>query len=165
MVHIRNLLFMFVVKIDTMKKNGYYGIGILNPKTSENFGTLYRTAQILNADFIFIIGTRFKVQTSDTMNSSKHIPLFEYKDFKDFNNHRPYSCKLIGIEITDTATKLHEFKHPKQGCYLLGSEDNGLTKEAIDNCQEIIYLEGERSMNVAVAGSIVLYDRHIKFKL
>lgn len=148
-----------------MRKNGYYGIGILNPKTSENWGTLYRTAQILNADFIFIIGARFKVQASDTMNSSKHIPLFEYSDFQDFNNHRPYSCKLIGIEITDNATPLHEFKHPKQGCYLLGAEDNGLTKEAINNCQEIIYLEGERSMNVSVAGSIVLYDRHIKINV
>lgn len=58
-----------------------------------------------------------------------------YKDFTDFNEHRPYDCKLIGIELIPSATPLKEFKHPKQSCYLLGAEDNGLTKEAIEHCQ------------------------------
>ncbi|MBP8688732.1 RNA methyltransferase [Patescibacteria group bacterium] len=145
-----------------MKDKGYFGIGCLNMKTSHNYGTLFRTAQILEADFIFLIGSRFKPQASDTMKSWKHIPTFIYKDFADFNEHRPHDCKLVGIELVETATKLTEFKHPKQACYLLGAEDNGLTKEAIEKCQEIIYLPGTRSMNVAVAGSIVLYDRHTK---
>jgi tRNA G18 (ribose-2'-O)-methylase SpoU len=69
---------------------------------------------------------------------------------------------LIGIEMTDNAYPLSEFIHPNRACYLLGAEDNGLTTEAISACQEIIYLPGERSMNVAVAGSIVLYDRITK---
>jgi tRNA G18 (ribose-2'-O)-methylase SpoU len=98
------------------------------------------------------------------MKSWKHLPLFVYKDFNDFNEHRPFDCKLIGIELTESATMLSEFVHPKQACYLLGSEDNGLTLEAIKGCQEIVRLHGERSYNVAVAGSIVLYDRIAKLK-
>lgn len=145
-----------------MKKKGYFGIGCMGMKTSENFGTLFRTAQIMEADFIFLIGTRFKRQASDTMKSWRHMPLFEYKDFKDFNDHRPYDCKLVGIEIIESATPITDFKHPKQGCYLLGAEDNGLSKEAIEACQEIVCLPGERSLNVSVAGSIVLYDRITK---
>ena len=43
-----------------MKDKGYFGIGCLNMKTAENYGTLFRTAQILGADFIFMIGSRFK---------------------------------------------------------------------------------------------------------
>lgn len=142
-----------------MKQNGYVGIGIQQGKNSINYGTLYRTAQILDADFIFLIGKRFKHQSSDTMKSWKHVPLFEYKDFKDFNDHRPYDCRLIGIEMIPTAISIKEFVHPKRCCYLLGAEDHGLTKEAINACQNIIYLPGERSMNVSVAGSIVLFDR------
>lgn len=145
-----------------MKDKGYFGIGCINMKTSENFGTLFRTAQIMDADFIFLIGSKFKRQASDTMNASKHLPLFIYKDFTDFNEHRPHGCKLIGIEICEGALPLHDFVHPKQGCYLLGAEDHGLTKEAIQNCQDILYLPGERSLNVSVAGSIVLYDRYVK---
>lgn len=142
-----------------MRDKGFFGIGCINMKNSLNYGTLFRTAQIFNADFIFVIGNRFKQQSSDTMKSWRHLPTFHYKDFDDFNIHRPYDCRLIGIELIKTATPIQDFKHPKQACYLLGAEDNGLTKEAIDKCQEIVYLPGERSLNVAVAGSIVLFDR------
>jgi len=145
-----------------MKDKGYFGIGILHGKTPMNFGTLFRTAQIMEADFIFVIGAKFKVQASDTMNSSRHIPTFEFKDFHDFNTHRPHGCQLVGIEIDETAVPLKYFVHPKQVCYLLGAEDNGLTKEALAACQSLIVLPGKRSMNVSVAGSIVLYDRHVK---
>lgn len=142
-----------------MRDNGYFGIGCLNMKTSMNYGSLFRTAQVFGADFIFLIGCRFKQQSTDTMKSSRHMPVYEYKNFKDFNEHRPYNCPLIGIELVESATPIKEFKHPKQACYLLGAEDIGLTKEAIEHCQEIIVLPGERSLNVAVAGSIVLFDR------
>lgn len=145
-----------------MKDKGYFGIGCLNMKNSLNYGTLFRTAQILDADFVFLIGCRFKQQVSDTMKSWRHVPTFIYKDFADFNEHRPYECRLIGIEMVEEARKLSDFIHPKQACYLLGAEDDGLTDEAIGGCQEIIYLPGPRSMNVSVAGSIVLYDRFVK---
>lgn len=148
----------------SMRKSGFFGIGCLNMKNSLNYGTLFRTAQIMGADFIYLIGARFKKQASDTMKSWRHIPVFEYKDFTDFNNHRPYDCKLIGVELIEGAIPLNEYKHPKQACYLLGAEDNGLTKEALNKCQEIIVLPGERSLNVSVAGSIVIYDRIIKME-
>lgn len=147
-----------------MRSKGYFGIGVFNMKNSLNYGTLFRTAQIFDADFIFLIGARFKMQASDTMKSWKHIPLFEYSNFADFNKHRPFDCPLIGIELVETAQMLSDFVHPKQACYLLGAEDNGLSKEVIAACQKIIKLPGERSLNVSVAGSIVLYDRISKSK-
>ncbi len=110
-----------------MKNNGYFGIGCLNMKTETNYGTLFRTAQIFGADFIFLIGKRFKRMPTDTMGAHRHIPLFEYKDFEDFNDHRPFDCKLIGIELADNAIPLADFSHPKSACYILGAEDNGLT--------------------------------------
>jgi len=145
-----------------MRSQGFFGIGCLNMKTHYNYGTLFRTAQIMKADFIFVIGKRFTRQPSDTMKSWRHIPTFEFKDIEDFNNHRPYGCRLVGIELLDSATPIKEYEHPKQAAYLLGAEDQGLTKRAIELCNDIVYLPGERSMNVSVAGSIVLYDRLMK---
>ena len=147
-----------------MRKKGYFGIGCIGMKTVDNYGTLFRTAQIFEADFIFLIGARFKKQSSDTMKSWRHMPLFEYNDFKDFNDHRPYDCKLIGVELIETAIQIQKFIHPKQAIYLLGAEDNGLSNEAINTCDELIVIPGERSLNVSVAGSIVLYDRIINFR-
>jgi tRNA G18 (ribose-2'-O)-methylase SpoU len=41
----------------------------------------------------------------------------------------------------------------------LGAEDNGLTKKAIEKCHYLVKFKSEKSLNVSVAGSIVLYDR------
>jgi tRNA G18 (ribose-2'-O)-methylase SpoU len=143
-------------------KQGYFGIGCQNMKTNHNYGTLFRTAQVMGADFLFLIGPRFKRQASDTMKSWRHLPVFQYTDFSDFQKHRPFDCKLIGVELETNATELKDFVHPKQACYLLGAEDNGLTKEALVHCDEIVFLPTERSLNVSVAGSIVIYDRIVK---
>ena len=145
-----------------MKHKGYFGIGCIGIKTPHNFARLCRSALIMGADFTFLIGTRFKQDSSDTAKSWRHLPLFEYKDFGDFNKHRPYNCNLIGVELMELARSVKNFVHPKQACYLLGAEDFGLSEEAIDACQEIIRLPGDISLNISVAGSIVLFDRITK---
>ena len=145
-----------------MKDNGYYGVGVYAMKNSVNYGTLFRTAQIMNADFLFLIGCRFKPQASDTMKSWRHLPVFTYDTVEDFNKHRPYDCKLVGVELDKKAIPIKDYSHPKKAMYLLGAEDHGLSKEVIALCQDVVVLPGERSMNVAVAGSIVLFDRQQK---
>lgn len=145
-----------------MKDKGYCGIGIYRPKTETNYWSLFRTAQILDVDFVFVIGPRYKTHCADTMKAYKHVPTFSYTDFNDFNEHRPFSCELVGIELTSSATEISKFSHPRSAVYLLGAEDVGLSKECLTNCQRVVKLYGDRSMNVAVAGSIVLYDRYSK---
>lgn len=138
---------------------GYFGIGIQDVKTAENIGTLWRSAFIFGASFIFTIGNRYKRQASDTTQSWRHIPLYNYLSFDEFYNAMPYDCRLIGIELTDKSTPIQDFKHPERCIYLLGAEDSGLTTEAISKCHELIILPGSFCLNVSVAGSIVLYDR------
>jgi tRNA G18 (ribose-2'-O)-methylase SpoU len=145
-----------------MRDKGYFGIGIEHAKTEFNYWTLFRTAQIFDADFLFVINKRFKKNCADTMCSYRHLPIFSYKDIDDFNNHRPYDCRLIGIELLESAHNLSNFIHPKRAVYLLGAEDHGLTAKAISLCNAIIKLPGEHSLNVSVAGSIVIYDRIAK---
>ena len=148
-----------------MSNRGYFGIGIYQGKTRINYGTLYRSAYILGAAFIFIIGKRFQKQCSDTYASHRHIPTYEYKTFNDLYNNIPYDCQLIGVEMENEAEMVETFKHPSRAIYLLGAEDNGLPKEIIKKCHKIIKLQGQFSFNVAVAGSIVIYDRVAKLSL
>lgn len=137
---------------------GYTGIAMWHPKTRHNWGTLMRTAQILGVDFIATIGQRFPKQASDTMKSYRHVPVFQFQDIDDLINHLPFGCKLVAVETTG-ATDLKDFKHPERACYLLGAEDHGLDDPTLARCHDIVKLAGDRSMNVAVAGSIVLYHR------
>lgn len=142
-----------------LKEENYFGIGIYRPKTQENVGTLWRTALIYGASFIFIIDAKYKKQSSDVLKTWSKIPLFQYKDWEAFHGSMPYSCQLIGIEIDKRATPIKEFVHPPRANYLLGSEDNGLPKMIKQKCHRIIQLPGKTSLNVAVAGSIVIFDR------
>ena len=108
---------------------------------------------------IFTVGVRYRKQPSDVLHTPKDIPLMHFEDIEDLVRHLPYGCRLIGVELEERARMSHEYGHPDQGCYLLGAEDNGLPKKVIERCHSLIKLPGERSLNVAVAGSLVMYDR------
>jgi tRNA G18 (ribose-2'-O)-methylase SpoU len=138
---------------------GYFGIGVERSKSPVNVGTLWRSAGILGASFIFTLGKRYPKQASDTIKAWRHIPLWEFADLDDLYAHLPYDCQLVGVEMDDRAKLLSEFNHPERAVYLLGAEDNGLKRETLDRCHGLVRLPGDYSLNVAVAGSIVLYDR------
>ena len=146
-------------------KKGYFGIGIYNPKTTENMGTLWRSAHLFGSDFIFTIGRRYKKQPTDTAKSFRHIPLFNFEDWEDFIKHIPMNSKIVIVEQSERH-QLGEFTHPKQAVYVLGAEDYGVPEEYWKGNMVVnIPTEKITSLNVAVAGSIVLYDRYIKTNL
>ena len=143
-------------------ENGYFGIGIECCKTWSNYGTLWRTANILGAQFVFLIGKKFKKTFTDTSKAWRTVPVYSYETFEDFYKNLPFSCVLVGVEMTEDAEPLERVVHPQRACYLLGSEDHGLSRNALDHCHRKIKLRGDQSLNVAVAGSIVIYDRITK---
>jgi len=150
--------------VSAARSTRFVGIGIEHGKTVANLGTLWRSAEILGASFIFTIGHRYRKQTSDTLQSWRRLPLYTYANFADFYKYLPYSCMLVGVEMDDRATALEAFKHPDRCVYLLGAEDNGLTREARDRCHKLVRLPGACSLNVAACGTVVLYDRLAKIR-
>lgn len=147
------------------RQRGYFAVGIYATKNILNVGTLWRSAANLGAAYVFTIGRRYAHQSSDTIKAWRHLPMFDYATFLDFCAHRPKDCMLIGVEQTADATELPAFTHPERAIYLLGAEDNGLPRNIIEHCQRVVQIPSERCMNVAVAGSIVMYDRIAKTKL
>lgn len=143
---------------------GFFAVGVYHPKTEQNIGTLMRTAFLYDAAFVFTVGRRYHRQASDTPKTSGNIPLFHFDTIEDLHEHLPYGAPLVGVELDPRATGLREFTHPQRAVYLLGAEDHGLPQHVIDRCHHLVVLESVRaeSMNVATAGSIVIYDRHVK---
>lgn len=142
--------------------NGYFGIGMECCKTWSNYGALWRTAHILGAKFVFLIGKKFQKSFTDPSKTWRTVPVYSYETLDSFYSNLPYSCVLVGVEMTPDAVPLESYEHPQRACYLLGNESHGLSKAALDKCHQIIKLRGEQSMNVAIAGSIVMYDRVVK---
>ena len=142
-------------------KRGYFGIGIYNPKTEANVGMLWRSALNFEADFLFTIGKRYKEQATDTPKSFRHIPFYHYKDWNDMIEHIPMNAKLICVEQTENARNLKNFIHPERAIYVLGAEDYGIPINLMRG-HEKVFIETPICLNVAIAGSIVMFDRKNK---
>ncbi len=142
---------------------GYFGIGMYQPKKEVNLGTLWRSAQNFGAGFVFTIGDRYKKEYSDTTKASRHVPLYNYKDWQDFIDHIPDGAQIVCIEQTDGARDLATSIHPERAVYLLGAEDYGIPEDLMKGHQKV-YIDTPLCLNVATAGSIVMYDRQTKLK-
>ncbi len=137
----------------------FFAIGIDHAKTSHNIGTLWRSANLFGAAFIFTVGARYRRQSSDTMGTPGNIPLFHFASVDDLVGHLPDACPLVGVELDERAVPLEKYAHPERCAYLLGAEDHGLSPKERARCHRLIQLPGRASMNVAAAGTVVLYDR------
>ncbi len=142
---------------------GFYGIGVYQPKTEVNIGTLWRSAFLYGADFMFTIGRRYRKQASDTTVAYNHVPLWEFESFEMFKKSMPKESYLICVELAEKSMALTKFTHPERAVYLLGAEDTGIPEEILKG-HTVVQIPSvhSASMNVAVAGSIICYDRFCK---
>ncbi|EOD35359.1 hypothetical protein EMIHUDRAFT_201402 [Emiliania huxleyi CCMP1516] len=146
-----------------LAKGGYFGIGVVGAKNQANLGTLWRSAYQLGASLLFTVGTRYKNQPTDTVHAIQRVPFFELDDWNAFvETCAPKGALWVAVEFG--GTPLSEFEHPPNAIYLLGSEDAGLPTSVLRACHATVSLESENyaSYNVAVAGSILMYDRLAK---
>jgi tRNA G18 (ribose-2'-O)-methylase SpoU len=141
-----------------LKRRGYFGVGIYHPKNEINVGTLWRSATIFGASFMFTVGRRSHQQASDPRKSTRHFPLFHFEDYPDLARHVPDNCAIVAIETAGDRL-LQEFVHPERAVYMLGAEDYGIPEEILKQCDHVVRLPGDFCLNVSTAGSITIYDR------
>lgn len=133
------------------------------PTKAINLGGLWRSAQAFGAGFIFTIGARYTHQSSDTTKASRHIPYFPFPDLDTFLKSRPFDCQLVAVEIASWSRDLTKFVHPQRCIYILGPENGSLGMKIISHCQAAVEIPTKYCLNVTTAGSIVMYDRMVKY--
>jgi tRNA G18 (ribose-2'-O)-methylase SpoU len=141
---------------------GYFGIGVEGVSKAMNVGSLFRTAHAFAASFVFTVAAAYDREEgglADTSDTALQVPYYEYPDLASFE--LPQGCQLVGIEIVADANELPSFRHPRAAAYVLGSERFGLSKEMLGRCDHVVRIPTRFSINLAIAGAIVLYDRTI----
>lgn len=141
-----------------------FAVGVDHPKHEVNIGTLWRSAFCLGAAMLFTVGRRYEPRKNhgDTVKAWRHLPLLHFQTWDDYRQHAPFGWTPIGIEIGRDALELPEYEHPRSAVYILGAEDYGLTNEAAALCKHMVVIPSRFCLNVAVAGSVVMYDRAAK---
>jgi tRNA G18 (ribose-2'-O)-methylase SpoU len=146
---------------------GYVGLGVEGLTKEQNLGTLLRTAHAFGADFFFCIRPEIDLsalRASDTSRALEKIPFYVYPSIEEMK--LPENCRLVGLEFTDEAQMLPSYRHPSAAAYILGPEMGDLSPEAVQRCDHLVKIPTRFSINVGIAGALVLYDRamsHGKF--
>lgn len=135
---------------------GFFAVGLVQPKTNYNVGSVLRAAYCFDAAFVAVTGTRYSKACTDTANTSRHRPLFHTDDVLSLC---PYDCEPVAVELVEDATPLDEFKHTPRSFYIFGPEDGSLGKSIIDRCARKIVIPAHMCLNLAAAVNVVLYDR------
>lgn len=140
---------------------GYFAVGAEGISKRMNLGTLMRSAHAFGASFFFTVDADQNLRrspASDTSKSPGHLPTFSWDGVEAMD--LPRGCQLVGIELTDDSIELPSFGHPLQAAYVLGPERGSLSPQMLAKCEHVVKIPTKFCINVAMAGAIVMYDRH-----
>ena len=140
-------------------------IGLTNPKSPSNVGSVMRAAGCFGADEVYYTGKRYDIAakfSTDTQNISNKILLEGVESLIDCAD--PHA-KIICVELVEGATCLPDFQHPPNAHYIFGPEDGNLSQDIIDQADEVVYLPTVGCLNLAATVNVVLYDRVAKSDL
>jgi TrmH family RNA methyltransferase len=138
-----------------------------------NVGTLVRTADAFGVSAVLLSKDTVELYNPkvvrSTMGSIFHLSVFDEVDLeKTIPELKKRKLRIMGTEVKE-GIKLDKFRPSGKVCLLIGNEAEGLSKELLKLCDEVVHIPSygrAESLNVAVAGGIILYEltkRRIRF--
>jgi tRNA(Leu) C34 or U34 (ribose-2'-O)-methylase TrmL len=141
------------------RNRGYAAIGLHNPKTPTNIGSVLRAAGCYGAAMVAISGKRYQRACTDTQKAWRHMPLLHCTDLHDAI---PFDCIPVAVDLISGARPLPEYQHPERAFYVFGPEDGTLGPDVLGWCRDVIYVPTAGCMNLAATANVILYDRMAK---
>jgi len=136
-------------------------IAAWNITKEHNVGSLVRTAHAAAAEEVLLVGERdWNVEAART--AELYTTVTQVEDAEAFRHHlKEKRWSLVAIELDDRAVNLFDAEYPERPCFLLGAELGGIPAEILAEAELIVQIPQwglVPSLNLAVAGSIVVYD-------
>jgi tRNA G18 (ribose-2'-O)-methylase SpoU len=146
-----------------------------NVRSAHNVGSLFRTADGAGVSLVVLVGytpapvdrfgrTQSEIQKT-SLGASDMIPWIKKTDAEMgeyLTSLKALGASVVAVEQTSTSVSLYDFAVPEQVAYILGNEIDGVSKQLLDasDTHVMIPMEGKKeSLNVSVAGGIVLFHR------
>jgi TrmH family RNA methyltransferase len=133
-------------------------------RSAGNLGTLIRTSEAIGGAGFILVGTRIDpfdpVVVRASMGALFRQTYIRTSDRSLRNWLRRHRCRVVGAS-PDGSAELHRFAYPRPTVLVLGEERRGLSPLQRDLCSDLVRIPmvgAADSLNVAVAGSLLLYE-------
>ena len=137
-------------------------IGIINPKSPSNIGSVMRAVGCYRADAVIYTGNRYeravKLNT-DTKGVRYQTPLNRVESLVA---DLPDETAVVCVELVEGAIPLPDYQHPDNVLYIFGPEDGTIEQAIIDRADAVVYVPTVGCMNLAGSVNVLLYDRLAK---
>ncbi len=138
-----------------------FSVAAWNISKEHNVGSLIRTAHATAASEVILAGTReWNVEAART--AELYTRIVHLEDEAALLEHvRRKALKLVAVELDSRAVSLFDAVYPERPCFLLGAELGGVPEPLLEKAELIVRIPQwglVPSLNLAVAGSIVIYD-------
>ncbi len=136
-----------------------------NIRSLENVGSIFRTADAIGVDKIFLCGITGKPPhhkiSKTALGAEKNIP-FEYckQTWRVVDKLKKGGVRIISLEQDNRADDYINFKPEFPLALVIGHEVDGIKKKTLDKSDKIIFLpmRGKKeSLNVSVAFGVAGY--------
>lgn len=148
--------------LESRFKSGSVSIGLVNPKSPTNVGSVMRAAGCYQVDEVYYTGERYergaRFQT-DTQAARRKIALMGVDDLLDVV---PDGASVVCVELVKGAIPLPSYQHPENAFYIFGPEDGNLRQSLVDKADAVVYVPTIGCMNLAATVNVLLYDRLAK---
>jgi len=134
--------------------------------STENIGSIARSAAALGVNSYLVPSNaphpfgRRALRVS--MGHVSKLKISIYEDiYQTIQKLKQNGYKIFAAEITKDSTPLFHVNIPTKWVLLMGHEGKGLSQEILGICDEVVTIEmaeDVRSLNVAVASSIMMYQ-------
>ena len=151
--------------LDTKRNN--FTVLCSNVENDFNIATAIRNSNAFLANQVWIYGKKQydRRGTVGTHNYThfKHVKTIDdvHSQINELREKHP-DLTIIGIDNVSGASRIDEYDWPESHVLMIfGQEKNGIPKELLDICDDIVYIKqygSVRSLNVGTASGIAMYD-------
>ena len=140
---------------------------INNVGKRKNIQTLLQSAYYFGVKGILVVG---QTKTFDVIQEQADKFKLNLKRFNSLQDCREYvheelKAVICGIEILENAMCITECHFKQNTAFLLGNEGSGMSAKQLEYCDQFVYIPqyggGTASLNVTVAGSIIMHHFNI----
>ena len=138
-----------------------FAVAAWNISKEYNVGSLVRTAHATAAAEVLLVGDRdWNVEAART--SELYTSIIHLADIEAFQAHlEARRWRLVAVELHHGAVSLFDAEYPDRPCFLVGAELGGVPDELLASAAAVVQIPQwglVPSLNLAVAGSLVVYD-------